>query len=185
MNAFEEFAEDYEPGRIEVIAQAGRRLRFHDRSAPNSLVGLTRVPFEDGTTMDFEFYKPAVYEYNGIPYNVLLSVVLRTYHGGDEDALSDLKVYLVLDHPNENEVHDACFTITNYGADNQETSELTLMQLDEFVDNHEEAYDLYNFLYDYGMDGVAIKDDGGRILDMRYAIPQNEEQVQNVDAHIN
>ncbi len=180
MNAFEEFPEDYEPSHNEIIAQAGRRLRFHDRSVPNSLIGLTRVPFEDGTTMDFEFYKPTVYEHNGIPYNVLLSVVLRTYHGGDEDALSDLKVYLVLDHPNEDEIHDAYFTITNYGAENQVVSELRFLQLDDMVDNHEDAYDLYNFLYDYGTDGVAIKDDGGRILDMRYAIPQNENQVQNI-----
>ena len=173
MNAFEEFPEDYEPGRIEIIAQAGRRLRFHDRSAPNSLIGLTRIPFDDGTTMDYEFYKPAVYEHNGIPYSVMLSIVLRTYHGGDEDALSDLKIYLILDHPNENEVHDAYFTITNYGADNQIVSEPIFLQLDDMAREHADAYHSYNFLYDYGMDGVAIKDDGGYIMDMRHAIPQN------------
>ena len=159
------------------LAQAGRRLRNNDRSAPNSTFGLTQVPFDDGTTMDFEFYKPTVYEHEGIPYSVLLSTVLRTYHGGDEGALSDLKVYLILDHPNEVDVHDAYFTITNYGADNQETSELRFLQLDDMVREHEEAYNLYSFLYDYGTDGVAIKDDGG--IAVRDFIPYNENQVQN------
>ncbi len=179
MDAFPEFPEGYEPSYNEILAQGGRRLRNNDRSAPNSLIGLTRVPFDDGTTMDFEFYKPTVYEHEGIPYSVLVSTVLRTYHGGDEGALSDLKVYLNLKNPNEDEFHYSYFTITNYGAENQVMGELSFLQLDIMVQEHEEAYDLYNFLYDYGTDGVAIKDDGGYIMDMRYWIPQNENQVQN------
>lgn len=159
MNAFEEFPEDYEPSHTEIVAQASRRLRFHDRSAPNTLIGLTRVPFKDGTTMNFEFYKPAVYEHNGIHYNVLLSVVLRTFHVSNEGALSDLKVYLVLNHPNEDKVHNAYFTVTNCGTENPVVGELRFLQQDELVDNHYDAYKLYNFLYNYGINGIVIKDD--------------------------
>ncbi len=173
MNAIVEFPEDYEPSSIEVITQAGRRLRFHDRSEPNSLIGITRVPFEDDTTMDFEFYKPAVFEHKWIPYNVLLSTVIRcsitnqgrsatdiqTYDGGDEGALSDLKIYLILENPNKPTVHYAYFTITDYGTKNQLVSKSVLLHLDDIMEHHEEAYDLFNFLYDYGMDGVAMKED--------------------------
>ncbi len=178
MDPIIEFAENYEPSRFEILSQADRRLRFHDRSNPNSRIGLTRVPFDDGTSMDVEFYKQREYEHNGILYSVLLSIVLRESQAGPGET--NLTVYLILRDPNTEEMFDSYFTITNYGEDNEAVGELTFMQLDEFVDNHSNAYEIFNFLYGYGEDGVVIKDDGGRILDMRYWIPQNENQVQNV-----
>jgi hypothetical protein len=171
-NAFPEFAEDYEPSHNEILAQAGRRLRFNDRSTPNSTLGLTRIPFDDGwtepnpgspaesdgTTIGVEFYKPEVYEHNGIPYSVVLSTVVRHYHGGDENAPSDVIVYLMLDHPNEEGIRDASFTITDYSGENQVVGELVFHEYDDIVDdNRAESRMLFNILYYYGMDGFAVK----------------------------
>ena len=158
MNAFEEFPEDYEPSHNEILTQAGRRLRFNDRSTPNSTLGLARIPFDDGTTIDVEFYKPEVYEHNGIPYSVMLSSVVRHYHGGDENSPSDVIVYLMLDHPNEEEIRDASFTITDYSGENQVVGELVFHEYDDIVDdNRAESRMLFNILYYYGMDGFAVK----------------------------
>ena len=158
MNAFEEFPEDYEPSHNEILVQAGRRLRFNDRSTPNSMLGLARIPFDDGTTIDVEFYKPEVYEHNRIPYSVMLSSVVRHYHGGDENAPSDVIVYLMLDHPNEEEIRDASFTITDYSGENQVVGELVFHDYDDIVDdNRAESRMLFNILYYYGMDGFAVK----------------------------
>jgi hypothetical protein len=158
-NAFPEFAEDYEPSHNEILAQAGRRLRFNDRSTPNSTLGRTRIPFDDGTTIEVEFYKPEVYEHNGIPYSVILSSVFRHYHGGDENAPSDAIVYLMLAHPNEEEICDASFTITDYSGKNQVVGELVFHEYDDIMDdNRAESRMLFNILYYYGMDGWAVKD---------------------------
>ncbi len=145
----------YQPHR-----QASRALRLRDRSNPNSLIGVASVPFDDGTVMDVEFYKPAEYKHNGIFYEVIFSVIIRRYHGAEENAPSDVKVNLVLKKPNDEEEVDLSFNITNYGSENQVIGQPIVDRLayDAFVENEDEASQMFSILYEYGIHGVVNKD---------------------------
>jgi hypothetical protein len=149
MNAFEEFPEGYEPTPLEILLQANRRVRFHDRRKDDTITGSTDIRYDNGHVNSLEFYKPTEYEYEGVVYNVVFSHIDRDHY---DDVVVDLVITLLLKDPNEEEYLVVDFVIFHYGTIDEYRRSPVSPAIK--VDNLEDMI-LYESLYPYAMSGVA------------------------------